>query len=317
MQYSAAIIGLGNIGLKFDLNSEENNVFSHTKAYLQDKHFNLIAGIDSDSSSRDEFESYSGAKSYNNLATLKDDIDTVDIVSICTPTTIRLSIIKEIIPLKPKIIIIEKPIASTSEEAYKIKKIAYDNNIKVYVNYMRRVEPFFLELKNSINVGRVRSIVINYTNGLYTNASHFIDLAHYMFGKEEKISLISLKKMSNDYCASFVLFYKNFHIYFNGLENLSYSLGSMDILYDNKRLLIKDWGFDVENYELLQDPLFPDLSTLAKKEMDTVPDMEKYMIYVLTHVYNVLEGTQTLISSIDTSVETLLTCESIKDASSI
>ncbi len=317
MKFSSIVIGLGNIGLTFDLEGDKNTIFSHTKAYMKSNNFNLIAGIDKDQKKQNEFKEYSSAKTFSDINSFKKEFKQVDVISICTPTHIRLSLFKEVLTLNPKLIIIEKPIATTIKEANEIKELASRRKIKLYINYMRRVEPFFMNIKNTLQSTNVKSITVNYTNGLYTNASHFIDLMHYFFGMEKKIQLISLQKMEKDYNATFVLYYENFHVVFIGLDNLDYSLGTVDIIQKDSRILIKDWGFEVDYFDSVEDPLFPELKMLQKKELELYPNMQEYMSYVMKHIYNILNDDESIISSIDSSIETLTSCEEIKNASNL
>ena len=64
MSYSVLIIGLGKIALGFDLDSAQNNIFSHTKAFLSNDAFELVGGVDVAVERRVEFEEYSGKSSF-------------------------------------------------------------------------------------------------------------------------------------------------------------------------------------------------------------------------------------------------------------
>ena len=49
------VIGLGNIGLDYDLNNN-NSILSHSKSVLKSKHFELVAAIEKNKKKRDIFK---------------------------------------------------------------------------------------------------------------------------------------------------------------------------------------------------------------------------------------------------------------------
>src|SRR3989338_6528580 len=208
MKYNALVVGLGRIGLGFDIGSDSSHILTHTKAYLKHKDFNLISGIDINMSRRKEFDDYAGKKAYSNIGQFKKGNNTkIDVVSLCTPEKVRYSEFIKIVSLKPKLVIIEKPLALTLDEAVKIKYTADENNIKIFVNYTRRVDPSFENLRKILRakkLGNVSLVKINYNGGMYKNASHFIDLVMHYFGVPKNIRCLSIKnRKGGDFDASF------------------------------------------------------------------------------------------------------------------
>lgn len=315
MKHKVLIVGLGKIALGFDLIGSEDEIFSHTKAFLNNGSFDLVGGVDSEKNRRDEFEIFSGKKAFANIDDAFNYCDSVDVISICTPTHVRLPVFLDILKFKPKLVIVEKPISSSVEEALEIKSIAAANGIKLYINYMRRVEPCFVELKNSLfGTDDVSSVIVHYTNGLFTNASHFINLMLFFFKKPSSIIVLDRQKTNNDYAAHFIMKYDGFSVYFVTHKNIDYSLGELDIVCNRKRYCIYDWGFKAKFFESVQDPLFPELKTLKEANSIRYPQMNVYMKHVVEHIGGMLlRGDE--YCDVEDAVATTEICEYIKNAS--
>lgn len=313
MKHSVLLIGLGKIALGFDLGNNENEIFSHTKAFMRHDSFDLLSGVDQSEDRRKEFETFSTKKAFSTTDEVYEHYKFADVVSICTPTELRLSVFLNILKFNPKLVIIEKPLASTAVEANEILAIAEKHGVKLYVNYMRRVEPCFTEIKNKLSNETVSKIIINYTNGLFTNASHFINLMLYYFGRPSSISLISKEKLNYDYAADFILKYEHFNVYFITHRKIDYSLGELDIICDNERYYLYDWGFKAKFYKATEDPLFPTLKMLTETNEIKAPQMNIYMEHVANHIDKMLTKEYSLDDVKDAIITTEI-CEYIKDA---
>lgn len=109
---------------------------------------------------------------------------------------------------KGKHLFIEKPVASTVEEAHDILKVANEMNAKVCVGYIERFNPVVQELKNEIAGTDIYSIGITRVGpfppriadvGILTDLSvHDIDLIRFITGREiKKTSIFKSKKIHN------------------------------------------------------------------------------------------------------------------------
>jgi len=317
MKYNALVVGLGKIGLGFDLIGHANHVLTHTKAYLKHKDFNLVAGIDINMSRQKEFQVYSGKMAYGNIEQFKKHIKVkIDVISLCTPEKVRLSEFVKAVFLKPKLVIIEKPLALTVSEAKKIKAMADRHKIKIFVNYTRRVDPFFENLKQilrSKEFGAVSLVKVNYNGGMYKNASHFIDLAIHYFGFPEKIRCLKLKKRkSGNMNSSFILSYKSFDVFFNHVPSIAYFIAEMDIFLSKGRISISGGGIEIKAFKIAKDPIFE--SHFALKEVPFVVEHQPYkcQLNVLNHIIATLKNNRPLASTAKSALDTLQVCKRIE-----
>ena len=182
-----AIIGLGQIGYKIDEDPLRKLIWSHAKTYKTHSKTSLEAVSDIDKTNYDDFNKiYPNIDFYDDYSKMIKDVD-LDIVSICTPTTPHLNIVRNIVKSNPpQAIFIEKPMGQNLTEAMEISKLCEKNDIVLAVNYMRRWDNKYKVIKNIIDCkefGELQSIVTYGCTALLTSSSHLIDLMLFFGGK--------------------------------------------------------------------------------------------------------------------------------------
>ena len=129
-----AVIGIGYLG-EF-----------HAQKYKANKNADLIGIVDTNKQRSEEISDKIGVKSYNDY---KSIIDQVDAVSIVVPTNLHYKIAKFFIENK-KHVLIEKPFASNTAEARKLKKISEKNKTILQIGHLERFNKAFVELKDKV-----------------------------------------------------------------------------------------------------------------------------------------------------------------------
>ena len=72
-------------------------------------------------------------------------------------------------------------------------KLSKKKKIKIIINQTYRFNKNSEKLKKKIklnNLGKIRKISINYTNGFKNNSVHLIDLIYYLFGQNLNFKII-------------------------------------------------------------------------------------------------------------------------------
>ena len=184
--YRASIIGLGNIGFKLDLDPSRPIIWTHAKAYDIHHKTELVSVSDVNKKNLIDFSKiYSGMKFYENHSEMLLN-EKIDILSICVPTGLHLSIIKDAVKNKfLKAIFIEKPMGDNLEEAKIISSLCEKNNIVLAVNYMRRWECKYQKIFDMIKsreLGNLRSINAFGSTAFKTSACHLLDLILFYGG---------------------------------------------------------------------------------------------------------------------------------------
>lgn len=135
-----AIVGCGHIAKK------------HAEAIQNIEGANLVAVCDKVPEAMHYYVENYGAKPYQDLKEMLSD-PTIDVVNICTPSGLHAPIAVEAAKAK-KHVIVEKPIALTSEDADLIIQACRENNVKLAVVHPNRFRPVVQELKKLMEEDR-------------------------------------------------------------------------------------------------------------------------------------------------------------------
>ncbi len=118
----------------------------HLRLLNESKKFDLIGFYDADAITGKKVASEFGYTYYDNINTL---IDAVEVVDIVTPTISHFECGKKAIE-KGRHIFIEKPIASSLEEADELVALSKKFKVKGQVGHVERFNPAFMAVKDNI-----------------------------------------------------------------------------------------------------------------------------------------------------------------------
>ena len=76
---------------------------------------------------------------------------------------------------------------------------------------------------------------MNYSKGIYNNASHFINLILFLFGDFKKINILEKKKIKKDYLVNFILKKKNININFKYSKKNSIRIKSKNFYFCDEK----------------------------------------------------------------------------------
>ena len=183
MAIKVAVIGTGNMGRH------------HARVYSNIKDAELVGVADINEKQGKEIARENCCKYYKNYKDLISN-ESPNAISICVPTSLHSKIATE--TLKSKIhTLVEKPIASTLEEAQKLVYLAKENNVKLMVGHIERFNPAVQKLKEIVkkgSLGDITSILarrvglfppqIKDTNVVIDLAVHDIDIFNYILEKD-------------------------------------------------------------------------------------------------------------------------------------
>ncbi len=196
--YGVLIIGLGNIAMGYDLNNEDMT-WTHIGAINKNSKFKLIAAIDPNIGTHNKLNEINSAKSYFNIDDfLKSDHEGIDMVVISSPTAHHLEHYRKIKALKPKLVLIEKPLVENKHDlASLMSEIDQDTNVMVnlFRLYQKNLNKVLSDLSG---LGRCR-INVRYSKTRIHNGIHFISLVIRHFGdliSQEKITLQGIETIS-------------------------------------------------------------------------------------------------------------------------
>ena len=300
-QYSVTIIGLGNIGMLYDLDQDYNSkkFLTHTRSAFFHKNFEIKFLIDNDSEKLLLAKKKYGKK-IKYLTNINEDYSPTDIVVLSSSPSVNSFFLNKLkINKQVKLFLIEKPFLNTKEKLSSYKNIIN----KTYINYYRKSLPFFKNLKINIDnciYGNLIGVNIFYSKGLSNNGSHLIDLMNFLFKSSYNIDTINIINYKNDYLeddesVTFSIEYnynsKPFSTIFHALDESKFSLIELDIIFEKNRFRIFDFGGKIEIYKVQPDKIFSGYKNLISLKIED-SDIDSYGIHTYETIYDILKGNQ-------------------------
>jgi predicted dehydrogenase len=268
-KYEALLIGCGNIGALYDFDDYLGKVLTHAKAYylLRNKINLTITDLNLDLINKVSLK-------YKFKSTLINEIDysKYEIVSLTTPTDTHFNYLKTILQNNVPLVICEKPISLSKIELYELEELKKKSKSKIIVNYSRRFNTFYEELKDYFEenqaILKIKHINIRYCRGFLNNCSHALDLINFLFSID--MTLENFKIIEKEYdtfqkdpTISAVYNEKDFSINIKGFTNLSYFIFEIDFFFTDMKIKIKNLGNEIRIYEFNK----------ISKEFDCVSNM--------------------------------------------
>lgn len=186
-RHRAVVIGLGQVGSRFDEEPGRSIVWTHAGAYLSLPNvYDLVGVCDTDPRNADNFSRrHKGIPVFAAVGELLA-ATRPEVVSICTPTHTHARLAAEAMTTSSvRALWCEKPIADNILDAERTVAQAESHGIFLVISHVRRWTPLWQEAAQRLKageVGRIRSVRIAMPNRLLSIGSHAIDLALMLGG---------------------------------------------------------------------------------------------------------------------------------------
>jgi UDP-N-acetyl-2-amino-2-deoxyglucuronate dehydrogenase len=235
---SAAVIGLGRIGSRNDAARNERPL-SHVGAILATEEIELAAMVDVDACARESAAELWRHRTDAALLPSMADIapGSLDVITICTPTSRHADDVAVAIALKPRVVIVEKPLAADLAGARTIVSLAEAAAVPVIVNFNRRFDTATQAFAGRFP-GLPQKVILRYGKGLSNYASHMIDLLLHWFGDIEAVQAVPHQwdETSNPTIDFRCRFDSGFDAIFCGIENIDYDLFDIELYFSDRRM---------------------------------------------------------------------------------
>ena len=202
--------------------------------FFKSKKYKLYAVVDPNPKKLRLFNTNFKKKGVFSLKNLKDlkkeQAKKIDFVCFATPTKYFIPICNQLntLGVKPKIVIIEKPVATTIKNFKKI--ILNFKKSKIIINYQRIFDKNYRKIFNALKKKKNLNFDINYNNGLFDNLCHLLSLIIFYFGKPTKI----IKKKEFKKTNFKLIFKNNIEVNCNEVNKHTYNILDM-IVYEDKQ----------------------------------------------------------------------------------
>jgi predicted dehydrogenase len=113
--------------------------------------------------------------------------ETLDIVSICTPTRTHFEVLSAAAESGVKGIYMEKPIAQSLREADLMIAAVDRGGVKVVVNHLRTFDPYYRRVRWLIDqgvIGKLQGVMVYWREGFSFGGSHLFDALRFLIGAE-------------------------------------------------------------------------------------------------------------------------------------
>lgn len=242
MTYKALVIGLGQIGMGYDLAADPQiRVATLARAFDEHRDFELAGGVDSSPVRRELFSSHYARPVFPNVADALMEVDP-DVVAISVPTRAHYSVLLEVLKATSvKAILCEKPLSYDLSEATEMVELATRAGVRLYTNYMRRCDRAAIEVRRRLLHGEIAGPlkgVCWYSKGMFNNCSHFLNLLQYWLGDVIDFEIIDSGRLWGelDPEPDLKIRFELGEVYFHAAREENFSYHSVELIAVNGRL---------------------------------------------------------------------------------
>lgn len=329
--YTAALVGTGRIGFSLGFDKKREQPASHTMALLANKRIKLIAAADTDPENLTKWGHYvKGAESFSSSAEMYSTIQTPDIITVAVNEDSHMEECLAAIAAKPRLIILEKPVALNSVQALEISKAAEKAGVPVMVNHERRFAEDYKKAKAYIKeIGKLQTIRGELYSGLriygkeyekdgsYSllhDGTHLVDIISWLLDEKLSKPMVTgiYKDEKNDV--------RNFSAHFAtpSCSEITVSMSGrsrffsfgLDILGTEGRICLGN-GY-TKFYKRKESKLYTGFFSLSRDKSVHLPKKTGYFSNMVQNAVDFLDEASPLQSLLSAAIEDLKVLEEIK-----
>ena len=305
MTFSAIVVGCGRIGSEYSFQTTSPGVHSHAQAYFEHPQTNLVGVVDISEAAVKRAEFSWRCRGSTNAVELINELKP-DIVSICTPDHTHATLACEILEkYAPKLLFMEKPLATSKKEAKKILALAQLKGTSLGVNFTRRYTPIYQILKNELRSGihgkPLRARVL-YSKGLAHAGSHALDLLRFWIGEAQEVNHRKLSAWGPNGDSSLsadILFEGNVSASIEGFDDRCASVFEVEIFTEKTRWILSNGGTEWRFFEARHGELFPEyreyFPTGRERKEPSLQDEKGALFYAVENIVAHLQKKSPLI----------------------
>ena len=294
MTLDVLIVGAGQIAAGYDT-PDSSAILTHAHAINEHPNFRLLGFYDVDYRKAE-----AAAKKWN--ARVFSEFPQSDIVVICSPDTCHLESIRQAASMKPKLIVLEKPIATNQSNAEEILEVV--KGIPTQVNFTRRFVPQFQSQAVAINdYGTFITGFGLYGKGFIHNGSHMIDLLRLLLGE---ISSIEFTNAIDDYTVddttktAIICFNSGGEFFMRGVDSNCYTIFELDLYFEKARIRVLDSGDKIQIYYAEKTKKYEGYFNLKLRD-EVHTELDNAMYYLYKNLYDFIANDVRLLSPIESA----------------
>ena len=315
MSFSVLIVGLGQIGMGYDLHHDvSSQIYTHANAFSQHPDFHLVGAVDPEKKKRDMFELTYHCPSYSDLDVALSE-HKPHLVIIAVPTQYHFTILNQVLEKsEPRAVLCEKPLSYNLDKANSMVELCYEKNVSLYVNYMRRSDPAVIEIKRRLDTNEIVTPIKGiawYSKGFQHNGSHFFNLLEFWLGPFKSAEVLNSGRLWENLDPEpdvRLVFSRGIVVMLAAWEE-KFSHYGIELLGKNGRLRYEKGGKVIEWQGLQDDRDFDGYTTLNEKPDIINSGVERYQWHVADQLALAFNGTNHHLCS---GVEALTTLKNMQ-----
>ena len=308
--FSTVIVGAGRIGASFDSPSSAE-VLTHAHAFSRHDGFRLVGFVDTDRALAERAAHDWGGTAFSSLA----DAGAADVVVIAVPDEHHYAALCEAAKLRPRIVLCEKPLTTTLEEASAAVALYRDAKIPLAVNFSRRYLPDYAAIRSRISAGDYGRFLRGhgyYGNGTLHNGSHLVDLLDFFLGTVTPTATLDAltDRQPRDPTCSAALAVGEGTFIMQAVDSRCFTVFELDLLFERGRLRFTESGYAVDSFEIIDSPLFSGYRVLSPSHSKKIP-LSDAMVGAVSAIHAHLRDGAPLPCTGDDALRSMHACASI------
>lgn len=343
-KYTAAVIGTGRIGFTLGFDRKREQPASHTMALRANRRIKLISGCDNNGPRLAHFHRFNRRCAVYSDCSQLFAAEKPDIVVVSVNEDSHMKTALAALHAKPKLIILEKPVALNMEQARRIQAEAEHCGVPVLVNHERRfADDYKIARSYMLKIGEIQTINARLDSGLYVynpekeengeysllhDGTHLVDIVNYLLEYKTasvpgEISLLKKMKLSSVvYDKKNPEIVRNLTVHFESDEcpDINFFMSGRSKYFGFEVEVIGTEGrFKIGNgifefYQREESKLYTGFYSLAEDKTLKCPKKTKYFSNMVKNAVDFLDGKAPLRSTLQTGLNTLQVLEDIKNA---
>ena len=196
-----------------------------------------------------------------------------DIIVLATPARGRLEQVVAALRKKPKLLLLEKPVAESLGECAHILELAQDAGTHVFVSFNRRTDPGIQSFRRALAPTIPKAVFFRYGNGLMNYGSHAVDHIIDWFGAIKSVQSAPCGDSDpNSSCVSFRCEMRSgLTVNVLGIPDIVYDMFELEIFYPESVLGFRNNGVDKFRFIACDDLHYPGYAGLIEADPPVPP----------------------------------------------
>lgn len=347
-KYTACVIGTGRIGFTLGFDKKREQPASHTMALLDNPKIRIIAGCDTNQDSLNQWKNFVDSRfsqfSFSEKKRVKIFSDIDELFKNCNPDIVTIAVNEDshlfaalnVISKKPRLVILEKPVALNSKEAGLIEKAAKKYSVPVLVNHERRFALDYNAARDFIlQIGDIQKIDARLYSGmrlydprhekdggysLLHDGTHLVDIVLFLLESlgEKRLPAPLITGLYKDPKDKKIIRGLTANYSTKKVPDISIMMSGrsrffgfeVEVVGTEGRISIGNGHADF--YKREESKLYTGFYSLEKVKNPKIPHKTKYFANMIQNAVDFLDGKANLKSTLATGINALKVLEDIK-----